>query len=328
MSSQSSSPVPVSQSPSQTTTSSSGGSSSSSTTHRIIWCTFVPEPSQEQEASSTSFDDASQVFVLCRKSRAHVFNLPILLRLYDCAKGPIDVEELQSGGHLCIDEHKSTILTASFSPDGTAIATACLDGEIGFFKISFSIDGVSTGLRSSSTSEGLSLMSKQNEEDDKESGSSRVRALNAPKCLKKWKPHENRPITALYFLDDHKSPSLDAQFWNFILTGTDFNRELKIWDCRNWECLQTLRFHSADPVTKSSTPLGGLPVFKTAIDLSSKYLVMSDIMRKCFLVLHLQTDFVNNKAECFAVSEFLLAYPALHFAIIETAKIRVSKDNF
>lgn len=164
-------------------------------------------------------------------------------------------------------------------------------------------------------------------------GGSRARSSISPKCLKKWKPHQNRPITALYFLDDHKNPS-DAQFWNFIVTGTDFNRELKIWDCRGWECLQTLRFYGSLPPGESSSSSTNTaaasvaPIFKTAIDLSSKFLVMSDIMRKCFLVLHLQTDPINNKAECFAISEFLLAYPALSFAIIETAKIRVTPSIF
>lgn len=89
--------------------------------------------------------------------------------------------------------------------------------------------------------------------------------------------------------------------------------------------MQTLRFHPPqdDSATSSSTQIMQAPIFKTAIDLSSKYLIMSDIMRKCFLVLHLQTDFANNKAECLAVSEFLLAYPAVSFVITETAKIKV-----
>lgn len=112
-------------------------------TYRIIWCLYVPEPGQDESAA----DDASRIFVLCRKSRAHIINLDLVLSLYEAQKGPLSVDELKSGGHLVIDEHKSTILTASFSPDGSAIATACNDGEIGFFKISFS--DASAGIKSS-----------------------------------------------------------------------------------------------------------------------------------------------------------------------------------
>lgn len=320
LTSSASSPIPVGSSASKSDFTPSGTS-----THRIIWCLYVPEPGQEDQtttATTQSNDDASRIFALCRKSRAHIINLDKVINLYDPVnKIPLNLEEIFSG-HLIIDEHKSNILTASFSPDGSAIATACADGEIGFFRISFN----EAPSLARSSSEGLSLMNKQTLDNDDGDG-------NGMRCLKKWKPHDSRPITSLYFLDDHKASSADAQFWSFILTGTDYNREIKIWDCRDWQCLQTLRFHAPqdDPNMTPSSLSASLPapMFKTAIDLSSKYLIMSDIMRKCFLVLHLQTDMVNNKAECFALSEFLLAYPALSFVITETAKIKVLfKDIF
>lgn len=62
------------------------------------------------------------------------------------------------------------IFDASFSPDGTALATAALDGEVKFFQVSL---------------------------NDK----------SEPKCLYQWKPHGGKPITSLFFLDDHKTPS-------------------------------------------------------------------------------------------------------------------------
>lgn len=151
-----SSPVPVGGAKPESTSSATFGSAA----HRIIWCLYVPEPGQdESSATTTSGDDASRIFVLCRKSRAHILNLDLVLALYEtnAHKGPLNIDELTAGGHLVIDEHKSTILTASFSPDGSAIATASADGEIGFFKISF--NDAATAVRSSS--EGLSLMDKQ-----------------------------------------------------------------------------------------------------------------------------------------------------------------------
>ena len=152
----------------------------------------------------------------------------------------------------------------------------------------------------------------------------------SPKCLQKWKPHDNRPVTSLYFLDDVKNPSPDAQVWSFILTGADFNREIKLWCCIKWECLQTINFltqaneESSLGVTQPNLPA---PLFKTAIDLTSTYLVMSDITRKCFFVLHLFQDAEKKQASCTAISEYILAYPALSFAIIDSYRVKARKYN-
>lgn len=299
------------------------------TTHRIIWCMYIPETpeSSSQNDLTSTGDDASRVFVLARKNRADIFNLDMLEQNYDLSS-ELDVDEL-STGHLIIDEHKATILNASFSPDGSAIATASSDGEVNFFKISFA---------SSQTRTNSFNRNNQQQSDadvDARHSSSSSETLKAgeqsmPRCLKKWKPHDNKPISSLYFLDDHKNPSADAQFWSFILTGADFNREIKIWGCQKWECLQTLRFYASPWDDLSVAPTNKqnpLPTFKTAIDLSSKYLVMSDITRKCFYVLHLMQDFDTNQAMCTAISEYLLTYPALSFAIIDTQKIKNRKFN-
>ena len=66
------------------------------------------------------------------------------------------------------------------------------------------------------------------------------------------------------------------------------------------------------------------PQIKISIDLSSKYLVLSDLTRKCFLVLHhfsahnVTTDIENDVAKCTAISEFILAYPVVSYAIIDS----------
>ncbi len=138
----------------------------------------------------------------------------------------------------------------------------------------------------------------------------------------------------MYFLDDHKNNSNSNIFWSFLLTGADYNRELKIWECANWHCFQTLTFTSSSAssledsssVTKSQSG-SQLPYFKTAIDLSSKYLVMSDITRKCFYVLHLNVEYDNTKASCSSISEFILAYPAVSFALIDMQVMKTKKYN-
>ena len=66
------------------------------------------------------------------------------------------------------------------------------------------------------------------------------------------------------------------------------------------------------------------PVLKTSLDASATFLVMSDITRKCFYVLHLVQGAV---ARCLALSEYILAYPALSFAIIDSSTRRARKYN-
>ena len=68
-------------------------------------------------------------------------------------------------------------------------------------------------------------------------------------------------------------------------------------------------------------------MLKTSIDLTSKYLVLSDIWRKCFYVLHIHADVDNNVASCTAISEFILAYPAISYAIIDSQQIKTKKYN-
>jgi enhancer of mRNA-decapping protein 4 len=262
-------------------------------TSRIIWCMYIPDGSESSQVPN--YNEASKVFVLTRRTRAYIFNLSLIGKKLDCSR-ELTADEI-STGHLILDEHKSTILSVSFSPDGSAVATSCLDGEVRFFKISF---------------------------DPKATQS---------QCLKNWYPHEDRPVTSLYFLDDHKNPPSDVQFWNFILTGTDYNREIKIWCCLKWECMQTIRFSNQSPFGDESLSAGQQPPMflppqiKTCIDLSSKYLVLSDLTRKCFYVLHLFEDIDNDVAKCNAISEFILPIPAVSFAIIDSQEIKYNQLN-
>lgn len=129
--------------PNRTQTPQTPTNQSSSIINRIIWCNYIPDSvvstdniasNNEQQNSIT--EDASKVFVLTRKNRADIFHLDLLQQTYDCSH-QLETNELITG-HLVINEHKTTILTASFSPDGSAIASSSSDGEVNFFKISFS----------------------------------------------------------------------------------------------------------------------------------------------------------------------------------------------
>ena len=73
---------------------------------------------------------------------------------------------------LEIYNEPGTIIEATFSPDGTALATASSDGEVKFFQIYLQNSG---GVQ------------------------------QTPQCLHQWRPHDGKPISSLFFLDDHKN---------------------------------------------------------------------------------------------------------------------------
>ena len=273
-------------------------------TSRIIWCMYIPDGSENPQQQQNC-GDASKIFVLTRRNRADIFNLSLIEKTHNCSC-------FDTKGHLII-EQKSTILSVSFSPDGSNVAISCLDGEVGFFKISIDPTSLAKGSPQEST----------NKKTDYET---------QPICLKKWYPHDNKPVTSLYFLDDHNVSSSNAQLWNFILTGADYNREIKLWYSLKWECMQTIRFSNQSPFVDDALRANQQaqmflpPQIKTCIDLSSKYLVLSDLTRKCFYVLHIFEDIENDVAKCTAISEFILAYPAVNFAIIDSQEIKTQNQ--
>ena len=87
---------------------------------------------------------------------------------------------------MVINEQRGNVLAASFSPDGSAIAFSTSDGEVRFYTINFQ------------------LLNEGDEEDadgDEEGKEVHIK----PKCVEQmWSPHEGKPVTSIYFLDDHK----------------------------------------------------------------------------------------------------------------------------
>ena len=45
----------------------------------------------------------------------------------------------------------------------------------------------------------------------------------SPRCLHHWRPHDGRPVSSLFFLDNHRNYNPDVQFWKFAVTGADHN---------------------------------------------------------------------------------------------------------
>ncbi|XP_076751007.1 enhancer of mRNA-decapping protein 4 homolog Ge-1 [Xylocopa sonorina] len=253
------------------------------TSHRVIWCPYIPED------VPSDGDEVSKLLVLTRGSKVELWSVNTVSSRYRVIEAT-DPAVKEKGGMLEIDQHSDTIIEATFSPDGTALATASFDGEVKFFQVY--VHGNSHGNQS------------------------------PPRCLHQWRPHGGRPISCLFFLDDHKTYHPDVQFWRFAITGCDNNTELKVWSCELWSCLQTITFAPA-PST------GKLPVLKAGLDFSAGYLLLSDIYNKVLYILSLRKDSGEALASVSTISEFLLPYPILSFGIVDAGirKIRPTGES-
>ncbi|XP_022340302.2 enhancer of mRNA-decapping protein 4-like isoform X1 [Crassostrea virginica] len=251
--------------------------------HRVIWCPFIPDDCDDSSATeSSSTQDASRVLVLIHSEKSEIWNIDMVTREH--GSGPLSVDDVENG-LIRIDSHTKAVMDAAFSPDGTALATASLDGEVKFFQVNMSEN-------------------------------------TSPRCLHQWKPHDGKPLSSLFFLDDHRNSSADTQFWRFAITGACNNQEIKIWSCESWVCLQTLRFMCPPDLP---TNFSAEPCMKAGLDLSAKYLVLSDIKRQVLYVLQIHQDSAANTAHVSSVSEFLLAQTCLSFAILDASKKKFKK---
>ncbi|XP_041375558.1 enhancer of mRNA-decapping protein 4-like isoform X2 [Gigantopelta aegis] len=246
--------------------------------HRIIWCPYIPEDCDES-MTDVSTQDASRVFVVTHNEQAEIWSVDMVTKEY--GSGPLLLENVDNGV-ICISSHTKAIVDAAFSPDGTALATASLDGEVKFFQVY-------------------------------------MQETRSPRCLHQWKPHDGKPMSCLFFLDDHKNLSGDAQFWKYAVTGACNNQELKVWSCESWNCLQTLRFDTTPDVQFDLT-------LKAGLDLSAKYLVLADKNRMVLYILQIHQDDSGTAAHISSISEFLLAQPCLCFAILSAKSQRLKKS--
>ena len=247
---------------------------------RVIWCPYLPEDDE------TIDDASSRLLVLINGSEAQMWNVDMVINEY--GSGQHQATDV-SIGKLVISDHTDAITDATFSPDGTALATASLDGQVKFFQVY-------------------------------------MHGSESPRCLHEWSPHEGKPVSSLFFLDNHKNYNPDVQFWKFVVTGAEKNSEIKIWSCETWECLQTVSFR---PVLKNELFSQGdppVPAFKISLDLTSQFLLLSDINRKNVYVLQLQAEGEDKPVTIVSVSEFATPSPFLSMSILE-AGIRKRADD-
>ncbi|XP_050322266.1 enhancer of mRNA-decapping protein 4 homolog isoform X3 [Bactrocera neohumeralis] len=149
-----------------------------------------------------------------------------------------------SMGYLKVYDELSTVSWVALSPDGSTLGVASIDGVIRFYQVYM---------------------------HDKE-----------PRCLHQWNPHNGKPISSFFFLDN-LTRNVSETYWKYAITGAANNTEFKVWDCSTWECLQSLNFTTASEESK-------LPRFIAEIDRTSSYLVISSLdTRTCYIM-----QIVNN----------------------------------
>ncbi|KAK5646369.1 hypothetical protein RI129_004833 [Pyrocoelia pectoralis] len=180
---------------------------SQATNYRVIWCPYVPSYGED----SDTLDDPAKLLALLNGSTVEVWDVSIVNNRY--GTGPLQPHTSYEG-YVEINGHALDVVDASFSPDGTALATASYDGFVKFFQVYM----------------------VENEK---------------PRCLHEWNPHQGDALSCLLFLDNVHTYGPDSRFWKFAITGSNFNAELKIWSCESWSCLQTIKFI---PNPNSTTP--------------------------------------------------------------------------
>ncbi|XP_037529540.1 enhancer of mRNA-decapping protein 4 [Rhipicephalus sanguineus] len=231
-------------------------------------------PDDGARGGNSAEDDNSKFLVATNHEEAEVWNVGHIES--EDGSRTLTIPQVRAGLQRII-EHTKPIIDAAFAPDGTALATAGADGQVRFFQV-YMQDPDAT-----------------------------------PRCLHRWSPHNEKPVTCLFFLDNLKACNPDTQFWKFALTGSDSNTELKIWSCETWACLQTIRF------IVSPGDVAPLPALKVEMDPSSCYLVVSDIHRKVMYVGQVQQD---TKAELVTLAAFPVVLPVLSFTVVEAVRCR------
>ncbi|XP_037912102.1 enhancer of mRNA-decapping protein 4 homolog isoform X3 [Hermetia illucens] len=204
-------------------------------------------------------------------------------------------------GALKLMDNAIIVTWVALSPDGTTLSVGSDDGYIRFYQVYF---------------------------HEKE-----------PRCLHQWNPHNGKPISSFFFLDNLTKTSADA-YWKYALTGANRNTEFKIWDCGTWDCLQILSLRSNETDNLS---------FIADIDRTASYLIVSSVETSVAYVIQLINDVIstektdeddfeknangkspteivnrddaNKKVSVFmkSISEFPLSSPMLSFSIVDAS---------
>ncbi|VDP35502.1 unnamed protein product [Schistosoma margrebowiei] len=209
-----------------------------------------------------------------------------------------------------LSDHSDAITALSLSRDATCLGSASLDGKVCIY----------------------SLVSRM-------AGNMKYKL----RPIHVFSPHGGLPLYALIFLDNvlHNDESIT---WSYLLTGAESNREIRLWSCSDWSCLQVIQFCSVIPSTDLLKSLN-ISLSKSsiilAVDQSASFLIATDVTRRVSInvlytlelavvkdVLVSSDDekllssssssmlSVSKKICCIiSIGEFLLTTPCLLFAL-------------
>ncbi|CAM2723862.1 unnamed protein product [Rotaria socialis] len=242
------------------------------------------------DSNDSEDNDAYTLLSVTCGSKVEVFNIDIASQ--SCiSENRINLNQIENG-RLTYEDNNGNVTCVCFSPDGTALGTGTDKGEIKFFSINFD-------------------------------------QPQTCRCLHLWIPHEGRPISSLFFLDDHKNLTQDTQLWRYAISGCDENRELRVWSCTNWSCLQIIRLQYSFTDSLYNNNALQMPLLKAAIDLTSRFLILSDINRNSLYVFTIYQDAENNRAHFSSINAFnSITSPSLSFAITAADQINREHSDF
>ncbi|XP_049282104.1 enhancer of mRNA-decapping protein 4 homolog isoform X2 [Anopheles funestus] len=194
------------------------------------------------DGADYSDDFAKELLVWTRGSTFQCYSISALAKSY-IDTTDLKASDIEEGGFKANDGD-ATITGSVFSDDGTTLALSSSDGLIRFYQV------------------------YQHAND------------RSPRRLHLWKPHDGKPITSFFFLDNYTETVNNKTIWKHAITCAENNSEIKVWCCESWECLQTVRLTS--PIADASLH------FKAEIDISSTYLVLTERNTRKIYVLQIR----------------------------------------
>ncbi|TNN19993.1 Enhancer of mRNA-decapping protein [Schistosoma japonicum] len=205
-----------------------------------------------------------------------------------------------------LSDHSDAVTVIALSRDASCLASASLDGKVYLYSL---VNRTFGG------------------------------TMNKLKQIHAFSPHNGLPLYSLIFLDNvlHNDESIT---WNHLLTGAQHNREIRLWSCSDWSCLQVMQFCSVPtpsvdllkPVNNSLSK----PSLILSVDHSASFLIATDVTRRVLYTFELAVvndPIISNdevlssspssspilsvsKKMCFiSIGEFLLTTPCLLFAL-------------
>ncbi|XP_065065169.1 enhancer of mRNA-decapping protein 4-like isoform X3 [Rhopilema esculentum] len=247
---------------------------------------FVSWAPNLPEDDSEDEGESELVVAITYREKTDVLNVTTIKKIHGSS---CSLQDIKNGRQSIHDGHKEPITQLAISPNYEVLATSSLDGYVKMWNINF-----------------------ESEAD--------------PSCVHEWLPHDGKPVTGLFFCDNLLSQEENMLSWRFLITGAEFNSEIKVWCSVSWKCLQTVKF-SPHPSSSPSDSKNPHPRLKAVLDKSAVFFILSDIRRQVLYVLQLHQNSQEGAAHFTSLTECLLAQPLLCFSVHYTKTIKKRKQE-